>query len=87
MAFIMIHWGQKCLGWVISTQISFTQETLNDFHGNEAKKNSGIGPWVSRIDSCKGIDVAQPIWCRLSDVSSKTLNRQKIFFVFKLFLR
>ena len=21
-----------------------------------------IGPWVSRIDDAKGIDVAQPIW-------------------------
>ena len=29
-----------------------------------------IGPWVSRIDDAKGIDVAQPMW-RLSDISSK----------------
>jgi hypothetical protein len=25
-------------------------------------KKSGIDPWVSRINLCFGIDVAQPIW-------------------------
>ena len=44
-----VHWGQKCLGWVIlgwkpgwSSKfwpILDTKETLTDFHGNEAKKS------------------------------------------------
>ena len=44
-----------------SLRILATQETLTDFHGDEAKKiptilniifkkKLGIGPWVSRID-------------------------------------
>ena len=50
-------------------------------------KISWIGPWVRRIDWCKGH------WCsstyiveRLSDVSSKT-GKKCIFCVFRLFLR
>jgi hypothetical protein len=61
---------------------------LTDFHGNEAKKNQGLVLGLVELIDSKGIDLAQPIWCRLSDVSSKTLNRQNIFcFVFRLFLR
>ena len=46
-------------------------------------KISWIGPWVSRIDWCKGIDVAQPIWpwdC------SKQPKTQKMHFVFFCFI-
>ena len=53
--------------------------------GNQAnQKNSGLGPWISKIDWCEGH------WCgstcmveRLSDVSSKTGKKGMCFCVFR----
>ena len=85
---IMFGLGQNVLlAWSKFWPILANQETLTDFHGNDAKKNSWIGPWISSIDWCQGH------WCgsiymvvRLSDVSSKA-GKKCIFCVFRLFLR
>ena len=78
-------WSKKKL-WENKFKMADSKNWVFQFRQYVFSKTSWIGPWVSRIDWCKGH------WCgstymveRLSNVSSKT-GKKCIFCVFRPFL-